>query len=86
MLYRLFESFAEMGQDNITGIDILLGSSSFVVVAFGGSIIGIIFGALASFTTKFTEHTPILEPLVIMSYSYLAYLTAEMTSTSSILA
>jgi NhaP-type Na+/H+ or K+/H+ antiporter len=86
VLYKLFESFAEMGVDNITSLDIALGSSSFLVVALGGSAIGIIFGAIASFTTKFTEHTPILEPLIIIAYSYLAYLSAEMTSTSSILA
>ena len=86
VLYKLFESFAEMGADNITTLDIFLGSSSFLVVALGGSFIGIVFGAIASFTTKFTEHTPILEPLIIMAYSYLSYLTAEMTSTSSILA
>lgn len=75
-----------MGVDNITKLDILLGSSSFIVVAFGGSIIGLLFGFIASLTTKFTEHTPILEPLIIMTYSYLAYLSAEMTGTSSILA
>ena len=36
-----------MGGDAITSVDILLGSSSFVVVAFGGSAIGIVFGAIA---------------------------------------
>ena len=52
----------------------------------GGTLIGIIFGFLASFTTKFTKHTPVLEPLIVISYAYLSYLTAEMTSTSGILA
>lgn len=75
-----------MGASNITTLDVVLGSSSFLVVALGGSLIGIIFGAIASFTTKFTEHTPILEPLIIIGFSYLSYLVAEMFSASSILA
>ena len=86
VIYRLFESFAEMGSENIDTIDVVLGSSSFFVVSIGGTLIGIVFGALASFTTKYTENAPILEPLIIISYSYLSYLTAEMTATSSILA
>ena len=85
-MYRIFESFADMGADNITSLDVILGSSSFIVVAIGGYLIGIIFGAVASFTTKFTEHTPILEPLIIIGFSYLSYLVAEMFSTSSALA
>lgn len=75
-----------MGVSNIQPIDFLLGFGSFFVVAIGGVAIGIIFGIIACFTTKFTEHTPILEPLIILTYSYLSYLTAEMFSTSGILA
>ena len=82
----MFDGFSSMGQENIIGLDLLLGASSFFVTAFGGVLIGIIFGILASFTTRFTEHTPILEPLIILTYSYLSYLTAEMFSTSGILA
>ncbi len=86
VLYRMFDGFSSMGQENILKIDLVLGLMSFIVTAFGGVLIGLIFGVLASFTTKFTEHTPILEPLIILTYSYLAYLTAEMFSTSGILA
>jgi sodium/hydrogen exchanger-like protein 3 len=86
VLYRMFDGFSSMGQENIIAVDIALGVASFFVTAIGGVLIGIIFGILASFTTKFTEHTPILEPLIILTYSYLAYLTAEMFSTSGILA
>jgi sodium/hydrogen exchanger-like protein 3 len=85
-LYRLFASFAEIGQENIIAVDVVLGVTSFFVVAFGGVIIGIIFGIIASVTTKYTEKTPVLEPLIIITFAYLSYLTAEMTSTSSILA
>jgi NhaP-type Na+/H+ or K+/H+ antiporter len=75
-----------MGIENIQPIDGVLGAASFLVVFVGGVLIGIVFGILACFTTKFTEHTPILEPLIILTYSYLSYLTAEMFSTSGILA
>lgn len=86
VLYRLFDAFAEMGQENILPVDIVLGGVSFVIVAGGGVIIGIIFGIIACYTTKFTSHAPILEPLIIITYSYLSYVTAEMCSTSGILA
>ncbi|CAF3848202.1 unnamed protein product, partial [Rotaria sordida] len=86
VLYRMFDSFAKIGQENIIPVDIVLGVLSFFVVALGGVLIGIIFGVIACFTTKFTEHTPVLEPLIILVYAYLAYLTSEMVSVSGILA
>lgn len=75
-----------MGAENVQPVDFVLGGVSFMIVAGGGVAIGIIFGMIGCFTTKFTEHTPILEPLIILTYSYLSYLTAEMFSTSGILA
>jgi sodium/hydrogen exchanger-like protein 3 len=86
VLYRMFDSFAKIGQENLIPTDIILGCLSFFVVALGGVLIGIIFGVVACFTTKFTEHTPVLEPLIILVYAYLAYLTSEMVSVSGILA
>ena len=86
VLYRLFDVFSGMGMENIKPVDCVLGCASFLVVAVGGVLIGILFGIIACFTTKFTEHTPILEPLIILTYAYLSYLTAEMFSTSGILA
>lgn len=85
-MYRLFYALADIGQENIIVVDGVLGCVSFIVVALGGTIIGLIFGLIASFTSKYTEKTPVLEPLVVISIAYLSYLTAEMTSTSSILA
>ncbi|CAF1301854.1 unnamed protein product [Adineta ricciae] len=86
VLYRMFDSFAKIGQENLIAPDIILGCLSFFVVSLGGVLIGIIFGVVACFTTKFTEHTPVLEPLIILVYAYLAYLTSEMVSVSGILA
>ncbi|CAF3492449.1 unnamed protein product [Rotaria sordida] len=86
VLYRMFDSFAKIGQENLIPLDLILGFLSFFVVSLGGVLIGIIFGVVACFTTKFTEHTPVLEPLIILVYAYLAYLTSEMVSVSGILA
>ncbi|CAF3974040.1 unnamed protein product [Rotaria magnacalcarata] len=86
VLYRMFDSFAKIGQDNLIVMDIVLGFLSFFVVALGGVLLGIIFGVIGCFTTKFTEHTPVLEPLIILVYAYLSYLTSEMLSVSGILA
>lgn len=85
VLYRIFATFSEQGQENVETVDVFLGISSFFVVALGGTIIGIIFGLIGSFTTKFTQHSRVLEPLIVITYSYLAYLTADMCSTSGIL-
>lgn len=82
----MFDSFAEMGPANILPIDVVLGGISFLIVAGGGVLIGIVFGTIACFTTKFTSQAPILEPLIILIYSYLSYLTAELFSASGILA
>jgi solute carrier family 9 (sodium/hydrogen exchanger), member 3 len=86
VLYRMFETFISMGSENIKPVDVVLGVASFFFVAFGGVIVGILFGIIACFTTKFTENTPVLEPLIILTYSYLSYLTAEIFSMSGILA
>ncbi|CAF3308830.1 unnamed protein product [Rotaria socialis] len=86
VLYRMFDSFAKIGQDNLIVMDIVLGFLSFFVVALGGVLLGIVFGVIGCFTTKFTEHTPVLEPLIILVYAYLSYLTSEMLSVSGILA
>ena len=82
----MFDGFSDMGINNIQSVDLVLGATSFLVVAIGGVVIGLLFGVVATITTKYTERTPVLEPLIIITFAYLAYLTAEMTSTSSILA
>ena len=70
VLYRIFATFSEQGSENVEVVD---------------GFLGIIFGFVGSFTTRFTEHIRILEPMIVIAYSYLAYLTADMCSTSGIL-
>lgn len=58
---------------------------SFFVVAFGGSLVGFVFGLLISLLTRFTKNIQIIEPGFVFVLGYLAYLTAEMLSLSAIL-
>jgi len=85
VLYHMFESFEEMGAPNITGQDIGFGLISFLVVAGGGTLIGIIFGYLCSLLTRWMKPIALMETLVVLSMAYLSYLTAEIFHMSGIL-
>ncbi|KAM8964736.1 sodium/hydrogen exchanger 2-like isoform 3-T3 [Sarcophilus harrisii] len=84
VLYKLFQSFSEM--PSITTLDILAGMGKFFVVGIGGVFIGLLFGMVAAFTTRFTKATRVIEPLFVFLYSYLSYLSAEMFHLSGIVA
>ncbi|KAM4795038.1 sodium/hydrogen exchanger 2-like isoform 2-T2 [Rhinophrynus dorsalis] len=84
VLYNLFKSFCEM--KTIETSDVLSGIASFFLVGIGGVLIGIIFGFVAAFTTRFTRNIRVIEPLFVFLYSYLSYLTAEMFHLSGIMA
>ncbi|KAM9353249.1 Na(+)/H(+) exchanger beta [Symphorus nematophorus] len=84
VLYHLFEEFA--GAGTVTVMDCFLGIISFLVVALGGVLVGAIYGILAAFTSRFTSHTRVIEPLFVFVYSYMAYLSAEMFHLSGIMA
>ncbi|XP_068425262.1 sodium/hydrogen exchanger 1 isoform X2 [Clinocottus analis] len=84
VLYHLFEEYSDAG--TVTILDIVLGIISFFVVALGGVLVGAIYGFLAAFTSRFTSHTRVIEPLFVFVYSYMAYLSAEMFHLSGIMA
>ncbi|XP_030605493.1 sodium/hydrogen exchanger 1 isoform X2 [Archocentrus centrarchus] len=84
VLYHLFEEFAGIG--TVTWLNGFLGVISFLVVALGGVLIGAIYGILAAFTSRFSSHTRVIEPLFVFVYSYMAYLSAEMFHLSGIMA
>ncbi|XP_040900351.1 sodium/hydrogen exchanger 1 [Toxotes jaculatrix] len=84
VLYHLFEEYAGVGA--VTVMDGFLGVISFLVVALGGVLVGAIYGFLAAFTSRFTSHTRVIEPLFVFVYSYMAYLSAEMFHLSGIMA
>jgi len=86
VLYNMFEAYVEIEEENITIGDCLKGFASFVVVAGGGTVIGIIWGYVTGFVTRFTNHAPILEPMFVFTMAYLSYLCAEIFHMSGILA
>uniref|UniRef100_A0A1I7XAQ5 Sodium/hydrogen exchanger n=1 Tax=Heterorhabditis bacteriophora TaxID=37862 RepID=A0A1I7XAQ5_HETBA len=82
----MFKSFTLIGGENLQPIDYGAGALSFFVVACGGALLGIIFAIAVCLTTKYTNKVRILAPVFIFVIPYMAYLTAEMTSFSSIIA
>ncbi|XP_029283527.1 LOW QUALITY PROTEIN: sodium/hydrogen exchanger 5-like, partial [Cottoperca gobio] len=60
-------------------------SASFLIVSIGGTLVGLVFAVILGFITRFTKKVRIIEPLFVFLLVYLAYLTAELFSLSSIL-
>ncbi|TRY96395.1 hypothetical protein DNTS_029324 [Danionella cerebrum] len=85
VLYNVFDAFVTLGGPRIDAAEIFKGIFSFVVVAFGGSIVGIAFAMLLSLLTRCTKHIQIIEAGFVFMVGYLAYLTADMLSLSAIL-
>ncbi|KAJ4930598.1 hypothetical protein JOQ06_024907, partial [Pogonophryne albipinna] len=84
VLYHLFEEYTRAG--TVTVLDCFLGIISFLVVAIGGVLVGVIYGLLAAFTSRFTSHVRVIEPLFVFVYAYMAYLSAEVFHLSGIMA
>ncbi|XP_062266121.1 Na(+)/H(+) exchanger beta-like [Platichthys flesus] len=83
VLYHLFREFSQAG--TVTVGDALLGVVCFFVVSLGGIMVGAIYGLLGAFTSRFTSHTRVIEPLFVFLYSYMAYLSAEVFRLSGIM-
>uniref|UniRef100_A0A8D9EMN0 Sodium/hydrogen exchanger n=3 Tax=Cacopsylla melanoneura TaxID=428564 RepID=A0A8D9EMN0_9HEMI len=86
VLYHMFEAYSEMGHNNVLYVDLLSGLASFFVVAIGGTFIGVVWGFLTGFVTRFTNEVRVIEPIFIFVMAYLAYLNAEIFHMSGILA
>ena len=86
VLYHMMEGYTEIGEANIQVIDYAAGIGSFFIIALGGTLIGVVYGMIGGFITKYTDHVRIIEPLFVFTLGYLAYLTAEMMHLSGILA
>ncbi|XP_023667691.2 Na(+)/H(+) exchanger beta-like isoform X1 [Paramormyrops kingsleyae] len=84
VLYHLLEEYAGVG--SVSAQDVGLGVLSFLVVSLGGVLVGAIFGVMAAFTSRFTLHNRVIEPLFVFLYSYMAYLSAEVFHLSGIMA
>ncbi|KAM4550097.1 sodium/hydrogen exchanger 3-like [Fundulus diaphanus] len=85
VLFNVFDAFVSLGGGAINAAEIVKGIISFFVVAFGGSLVGFVFGLLISLLTRCTKKVQIIEPGFIFILGYLSYLTAEMLSLSAIL-
>ncbi|XP_034455287.1 sodium/hydrogen exchanger 3.1 isoform X1 [Hippoglossus hippoglossus] len=85
VLFNVFDAFVSLGGPKIDAVEIIKGIVSFFVVAFGGSLMGFLFGLLISLLTRWTKNIQIIEPGFIFILGYLSYLTAEMLSLSAIL-
>uniref|UniRef100_A0A3Q0T0D2 Solute carrier family 9 member 2 n=1 Tax=Amphilophus citrinellus TaxID=61819 RepID=A0A3Q0T0D2_AMPCI len=72
VFYSMFSFVVEMSV--VEPVDVVLGVLRFFVVGLGGMGFGILFGFVA------------IEPLIILMYSYLAYLKAELFAISSVMA
>ncbi|KYM79012.1 Sodium/hydrogen exchanger 3 [Atta colombica] len=86
VLYHMFETYSEMGPSRIIYTDVLSGLASFLVVAIGGTVIGVVWGFATGFVTRFTHQVRVIEPIFIFVMAYLAYLSAEIFHLSGILA
>uniref|UniRef100_A0A8D3C0F7 Sodium/hydrogen exchanger n=1 Tax=Scophthalmus maximus TaxID=52904 RepID=A0A8D3C0F7_SCOMX len=85
VLFNVFDAFVSLGGSQIDAVEIIKGIVSFFVVAFGGSLLGFVFGLLISLLTRYTKNIQIIEPGFVFVLGYLSYLTAEMLSLSAIL-
>ncbi|KAK2830656.1 hypothetical protein Q5P01_018587 [Channa striata] len=85
VLFNVFDAFVTLGGDKINAAEIIKGIVSFFVVAFGGSLVGFVFGIVISLLTRCTKNIQIIEAGFVFILGYLSYLTAEMLSLSSIL-
>ena len=65
-------------------VQVVLGVVKFLVVVFGGLLVGTICGLLSSFITKFTNSVKVVEPIIIFALAYMSYLLAEMFHFSGI--
>jgi len=81
----MFNEFSDIGAENITAVDVLLGIVSFFVVVVGSLTIGTVMGLCGSFSARFTHHLHVMEPMVVVVVPYLAFLVAEMFELSGIL-
>ncbi|XP_070491911.1 sodium/hydrogen exchanger 3 isoform X2 [Chironomus tepperi] len=86
VLYHMFETYNEMGASNIQITDVVNGALSFLCVAVGGVVVGVVWGFLTGLVTRFTDHVRVIEPIFVFVMAYLAYLNAEIFHWSGILA
>ena len=84
-LYHMFEEYMILGHSAFRMTDIGKGFVKFASAAIGGTVIGIVWGFLTAFLTRFTHKAHVMEPIFVFTMPFLAYLNAEMFHLSGIL-
>lgn len=89
VLYNSMGSLGAIEKASVDGsidkMNYVLAFFSFFTVVFGGLIIGIFIGLLTAFIVKFTEHTQVIEPFLVIVMSYVSYVLAETVHWSGII-
>ncbi len=85
VLYNTMIALAGFRQEEIGTDQYVKAFFSFFTVVFGGLSIGTIIGGLSAFILKFTKHTRVIEPLIVFTMSYLAYILSETIHWSGII-
>ncbi|KAK0404887.1 hypothetical protein QR680_017682 [Steinernema hermaphroditum] len=81
--YNLVNDFKELDAISIT--DCLMGIVAFGAVSLGALTIGLFFGALSAFITRFTQTIKVVEPIICLGVAYLAYICSELFHFSGII-
>ncbi|XP_052219031.1 sodium/hydrogen exchanger 3-like [Dreissena polymorpha] len=82
VMYNVMQVFN--GFDTITVGQCFLGVAKFCIVCSVATLIGIVFGLIASFLTKFTHSVKVVEPMIVFGFAYISYLISEMFQFSGI--
>ncbi|NXF88576.1 SL9A5 protein, partial [Eubucco bourcierii] len=77
VLYKVFNSFVELGPAHIHATDYVKGVASFFLVSLGGTAVGLLFAFLLALITRFTKRVRIIEPLFVFLLAYVAYLAGS---------
>ena len=88
VLYNSMGSLKEIGEassGSVDKINYVLAFFSFFTVVFGGLLIGLCIGLITSLIVKFTRHTQVIEPFLILAMSYVSYVMAETIHWSGII-
>jgi sodium/hydrogen exchanger 3 len=87
VFYKTMNTLVTMEHNkvNIEFVQYLLGLASFLTVALGGLVIGILVGFLTALITKTTREVRVMEPLALLGMGYLAYMGAELFHWSGII-
>ena len=76
---------ALMDINTVGAMEIFTAILSFFTVVFGGAFIGCFNGLFVSLITRFTKHVSVVEPLIVFSTAYSAFLYAEVFHWSGII-